>query len=135
MPKRIDFLNHPKVNIFGAFYPVGYAVLAFHDATDAERVKQLWVDGGHAAGDATIIHSRDLVHAEGGGDAVVDGIATAVDGETKLMHKHRELANGGATFLMIFVPDDALTDALSAILKNFQPLTADKYERFTIRGL
>lgn len=135
MPTRIDFLNNPKVNFFGAFYPVGYAVLAFQDRNDADKVRQQWIDGGNIDADATVVPAADLVEAEGGGDDGVDLIAAAIDGETKIMHEHHKLARAGATFLMVFAPDDKSTDNLATILKAFNPLTAVKYDRLTIRGL
>ncbi len=135
MPDRIDFLNNPQVNFFGAFYPVGYAVLAFQERADADKVKQLWASGGQIDTDATIIPAMELVDAEGGRASEVDGIAAAIDGETKIMTKHQELAKAGATFLMVFAPDDDTTDKLAQMLTAFKPLTADKYERLVIRGL
>lgn len=135
MPDRIDFLNKPEVNFFGAFYPVGYAVLAFQDSADALSVKQYWTDAGYADADATIVLAHELVKAEGGKEAGVDGVAEAIDGETKIMHKHQKLAREGATFLMVYAPDDEATGRLSGILKRFTPLTADKYDRLTISGL
>jgi hypothetical protein len=139
MPDRIDFLNNPQVNFFGAFYPVGYAALAFRDKLDAEKVKSLWGDAGHAAADATIVLAKELAQAEGGtkhdGDANVGGVAEAIQGETKIMGQHQALAKQGATFLMVYVPDDETTDELAAILKAFTPLSAIKYERLTIRSV
>ena len=135
MPDRIDFLNKPEVNFFGAFYPVGYAVLAFRDSADALAVKQYWADAGYEDADATIVLAHELATAEGGNEAGVDGVAEALDGETKLMHKHQKLARDGATFLMVYAPDDETTTRLSSILKRFVPLSADKYDRLTISGL
>jgi hypothetical protein len=139
MSERIDFLNHPQVNFFGAFYPVGYAVLAFRELKDAEKVKALWGEAGQAPADATIVLASQLARVEGGTpediDANVDDVAEAIQGETKIMDQHHELAKQGATFLMVYVPDDELTDQLSAILKAFTPLMAVKYDRLTIRGV
>ncbi len=139
MSDRIDFLNNPQVNFFGAFYPVGYAALAFRDAADAEKVKTLWSAAGHPAGDATVVLARQLAIAEGGtpGDnaASVGVVAEAIQGETKIMGEHQALAKDGATFLMVYVPDDAATDQLAAILKAFTPLSAIKYDTLTIRSV
>ncbi len=33
MAERIDFLKGPPTNVFGAFYPVGYGVLALQAVT------------------------------------------------------------------------------------------------------
>ncbi|MBC7625406.1 MAG: hypothetical protein H7232_18780 [Aeromicrobium sp.] len=139
MPDRIDFLNDPQVNFFGAFYPVGYAVLAFRDKLDAEKVKTLWGEAGHAEGDATVVLARQLGRVEGGttkdNGANVGGVAEALQGETKIMDQHRELADEGATFLMVYAPDDETTDQLAAILTAFAPLSAIKYDPLTIRSV
>ncbi len=135
MPTRIDFQKDPPVNFFGAFYPLGYGVLAFKEKQEAERLKKLLLENGFHEADMTMIAATDLVKAEGGEVDHVDGVARAVGGETKTMEKHRELAKAGATFLMVFAPDDASTERLSSALKGFTPLTSDKYERLTINGL
>lgn len=139
MPDRIDFLNNPQVNFFGAFYPVGYAVLAFRDKLDAERVKTRWDEAGHPVGDATVVLAKELVQVEGGtrqdSDANVGAVAEAIQGETKIMEQHRHLAKDGATFLMVYVPDDETNAQLAAILVAFQPLSAIKYDQLTIRSV
>jgi hypothetical protein len=135
MPKRIDFQKEHPVNFFGAFYPLGYGVLAFKEKQEAEQLKKMLLDDGFQEADATIIAAKDLVNTEGGEVSHVDGVARAVGGETKVMEKHRELAKAGATFLMVFAPDHASTERLENAVKGFMPLTADKYERLTIHGL
>jgi hypothetical protein len=114
MPKRIDFFHEHPANIFGAFYPLGYVVLAFAERQVAERVRQ------------QLLNDRF---------EEADGFASALGGETKIMEKHRDLAKSGATFLMVFAPDNALTERVANVVKAFTPLTADKYERLTIHGL
>jgi len=134
MAERIDFLKDPPTNFFGAFYPVGYGVLAFQDEGDAEKIKALLLADGFEETDITIVLARDLLKAEGGGVGEVDDVAKAVGGETRDMKKHEELARAGATFVMVFVPEDADADKLSHVLKAFQPLTADRYNLLTISG-
>jgi len=134
MAERIDFLKDPPTNFFGAFYPVGYGVLAFQDEGDAEKIKALLLADGFEEADITIVLARDLLKAEGGGVGEVDDVAKAVGGETRDMKKHEELARAGATFVMVFVPEDADADKLSHVLKAFQPLTADRYNLLTISG-
>jgi len=134
MAERIDFLKDPPTNFFGAFYPVGYGVLAFQDEGDAKKIKALLLADGFEEADITIVLARDLLKAEGGGVGEVDDVAKAVGGETRDMKKHEELARAGATFVMVFVPEDADADKLSHVLKAFQPLTADRYNLLTISG-
>ena len=135
MAERIDFLKDPPTNFFGAFYPVGYGVLAFQDKSDAEKIKALLLTDGFAEADISIILAKDLLRAEGGRAAEVDDVAKAVGGETRDMKKHESLARAGATFVMVFVPEDEAAEKLSQILKAFKPLTADKYNLLTISGL
>ncbi len=139
MPERIDFLNHPQINFFGAFYPVGYAAIAFRDRSDAEEVKVRWGEAGHPVGDATIVLARELARVEGGtpqdGDANVGVVAEAIQGETKIMDLHQALAREGATFLMVYVPDDETNAQLATILMAFTPLSAIKYDQLTTRSV
>lgn len=135
MPKRIDFLHEHPVNFFGAFYPLGYIVLAFRERAEAEQVKQRVIEAGFEEADATILGADDLIETEGGEGGHADSFASALAGETKIMEKHRELAKSGATFLMVFAPDNASTERVAHVVKPFNPLTADKYERLTIHGL
>jgi|GEM_PF-3053315 len=134
MAERIDFLKEPPTNIFGAFYPVGYGVLAFKEMSEAVKIKTTLLANGFEEADITIILARDLLKAEGGSVDEVDDVAKAVGGETRDMKKHEELARAGATFVMVFVPEDEDADKLSHILKAFKPLTADRYNLLTIGG-
>ncbi len=135
MAERIDFLKDPPTNFFGAFYPVGYGVLAFQEQSDAEKIKALLLADGFAEADINIIPAKDLLRAEGGSAREVDVVAKAVGGETRDMKKHEMLARAGATFVMVFVPEAEDSEKLSHILKTFTPLTADKYNLLTISGL
>jgi hypothetical protein len=137
--ERIDFLNNPQVNFFGAFYPTGYAVLALQTQADAEKIRAAWIQSGHAGSEATIVLAAQLARVEGGtandNGANVDAVAEAIQGEAKIMDQHQALARSGATFLMVYVPDDETTDQLAQILKAFAPLSALKYEPLTIRSV
>jgi hypothetical protein len=135
MPKRIDFLHEHPVNFFGAFYPLGYVVLAFEQRSEAEQVRKRLLESDFEEADATILDADDLIETEGGKDGHADSFASAIAGETKVMEKHRTLAESGATFLMVFAPDNAATARVADVVKPFNPLTADKYERLTIHGL
>jgi hypothetical protein len=135
MPKRIDFFHEHPANIFGAFYPLGYVVLAFAERQVAERVKLQLLNDHFEEADIAILGPEDLIETEGGEGGHADGFASAMGGETKIMEKHRDLAKSGATFLMVFAPDNASTERVANVVKAFTPLTADKYERLTIHGL
>jgi uncharacterized glyoxalase superfamily protein PhnB len=135
MPKRIDFLHEHPVNFFGAFYPLGYVVLAFQQRNEAEQVRKRVMEAGFEEADVTILGADDLIETEGGEGGHADSFASALAGETKIMEKHRELAKSGATFLMVFAPDTVTTERVAKIVEDFSPLTADKYERLTIHGL
>jgi hypothetical protein len=135
MPKRIDFLHEHPVNLFGAFYPLGYVVLAFQQRGEAEQVKKRLHEAGFEEADTTILGADDLIETEGGEGGHADGFASALAGETKIMEKHRDLAKSGATFLMVFAPDNQSTERVAKIVEGSSLLTADKYERFTICGL
>jgi hypothetical protein len=135
MPKRIDFLHEHPVNFFGAFYPLGYIVLAFQQRSEAEQVKKRVLETGFEEADVTILGADDLIETEGGEGGHADSFASALAGETKIMEKHRDLAKSGATFLIVFAPDNTMTERVAKIVEEFSPLTADKYERLTIHGL
>ena len=50
----------PPPTQFGVFYPLGHVVVALQSHDDAERIRQLLIDGGYDERDVTLANSSQV---------------------------------------------------------------------------
>jgi hypothetical protein len=55
----------PPPTQFGVFYPLGHVVVALQSREDAERIRQLLIDGGCDERDEGSGHNRTILYAKG----------------------------------------------------------------------
>jgi hypothetical protein len=105
---------------FGVFYPLGPVVLALQSHDDAERIRQLLIDGGYDERDVTLAESAQV--AQGARELLQSAsiIAKLFGAELDAMHKHIELADAGDTFLIAYSPSDLDTKRLMNVARRFR---------------
>jgi hypothetical protein len=125
----------PPPTQFGVFYPLGHVVLALQSREDAERIRQLLIDGGYDERDVTLASSSQV--AAGARELLRSAsvIAQIFGAELDAMHKHIELADAGYTFLVAYCPSDLDTKRFMNVASRFRYALAQKYDRFSITDL
>ena len=130
--KRMTKADHPQS--FGAFKPVGHVVVAMPDDERAARA----VQGLRASGFAT----EDILEysAAEESDEMNRMLSQASDFagfgyEIALMRKYQALAKEGASWLIVYAPDDAAHARVADVVKAHGALIAEKYHRLVIEDL
>jgi hypothetical protein len=125
----------PPPTQFGVFYPLGHVVLALQSHDDAERIRQLLIDGGYDERDVTLWDSAQV--ATGARELLQSAsiLARLFGAELDAMHKHIELADAGYTFLAAYSPSDLDTKRVMNVARRFRYELAQKYDRFAITEL
>jgi hypothetical protein len=130
--KRMTKADHPQS--FGTFKPVGHVVVAMPDDVRAANA----VNALRAAGfDAEDILQYSAAEED---DEMDRMLAKASDFagfgyEVALMRKYKALAQEGASWLIVYAPDDALHVRVAEVVKAHGALMAEKYHRLVIEDL
>ena len=119
---------------FGVFKPVGHVVVAMPDGERASRVVS---DLRGAGVDAEDILEYSAAEED---DQMQRMLARAGDFagfgyEVALMRKYQALAKDGASWLIVYAPNDALHERVAEIAKAHGALMAEKYHRLVIEDL
>jgi hypothetical protein len=130
--QRMTKADHPQS--FGAFKPVGHVVVAMPDDPSAAAAAQaLRADGFEAedileytAAEENDEMDRMLQHAS---DLAGFGY------EIALMRRYQELAREGASWLIVFAPDDERAQKVAATARAHGALMAEKYHRLVVEDL
>lgn len=130
--KRMTKADHPQS--FGAFKPVGHVVVAMPDDPSAATAAQALRGAGFEAEDIleyTAAEEDDemdrmLQHAS---DLAGFGY------EIALMRRYQELAKAGASWLIVFAPDEEQAQAVADVARAHGALMAEKYHRLVIEDL
>ena len=130
--KRMTKADHPQS--FGVFKPVGHVVVAMPDDERAAHA----VNDLRAAG----FGAEDILEysAAEEDDEMDRMLARASDFagfgyEVALMRKYQALAKEGASWLIVYAPDDASQEAVAGVVKRHGALMAEKYHRLVIEDL
>jgi len=130
--KRMTKADHPQS--LGAFKPVGHVVVAMPDDTRAAAAVHALLAAGferedileYTAAEENDEMGRMLQHAS---DFAGFGY------EITLMRKYKELAASGASWLIVFAPEDEHTARVAATVRGHGALMAEKYHRLVIEDL
>lgn len=130
--KRMTKADHPQS--FGAFKPVGHVVVAMPDDDRATAAVQALRAAGFAPEDIleyTAAEEDDemdrmLQHAS---DFAGFGY------EVSLMRRYQELAKEGASWLIVYAPDEKRSYQVGDIVKAHDAVMAEKYNHLTIEDL
>ncbi len=130
--KRMTKQDHPQS--FGAFKPVGHVVLAFADDAAAGRARQALLQAGFEAEDV-LAYSAAEEHNE-----MVRMLQHASDFagfgyELTLMRRYKALAERGASWLIVYAPEDEQAGRVAAVARQQGALLAEKYHLLVIEDL
>jgi hypothetical protein len=130
--KRMTKDDHPQS--FGAFKPVGHVVVAMPDDERAAAA----VRGLRAAG---FVAEDILEYTAAEEDDEMDRMlqnASDLAGfgyEVSLMRRYQELAKEGASWLIVYAPEDDRASRVAEVTKSHGALMAEKYHRLVIEDL
>lgn len=130
--KRMTKADHPQS--LGAFKPVGHVVVAMPDDDRAARAVQALLAQGferddileYSAAEENDEMDRMLQHTS---DFAGFGY------ELTLMRRYKELAGQGASWLIVFAPEDDQAERVAAVAREHGALLAEKYHRLAIEDL
>lgn len=130
--QRMTKADHPQT--FGAFKPVGHVVVAMPDDPSAAAAVQALRAAGFEAEDIL-----EYTAAEEG-DEMDRMLQYASDlagfgHEIALMRRYQELAREGASWLIVFAPDDGRAHKVAATARAHGALMAEKYHRLVVEDL
>ncbi len=130
--KRMTKADHPQS--FGVFKPVGHVVIALpDDERAAGAVRDL-----RAAGFATediLEYSAAEEDGEMGRMLSHTSDFAGFGYEVALMRKYQALAKDGASWLIVFAPEDSQHQRVADVARAHGALMAEKYHRLVIEDL
>jgi hypothetical protein len=119
---------------FGTFKPVDHVVLAFADDAEAEAAIRSLREAGF--GDADLIaygaaetDNRMRAMLEHASDAAGFGY------EISLMRRYQQLARDGASWLIVYAPEDEQAARVAEVAKAQGALAAVKYHRLVVEDI
>lgn len=130
--KRMTKADHPQS--LGAFKPVGHVVVAMPDDTRAARTVQALLAQGFERDDIleyTAAEENDEM------DRMLQYTSdfAGFGYEVTLMRRYKELAGQGASWLIVFAPEDDQAERVAAAAREHGALLAEKYHRLVIEDL
>ncbi len=132
--KRMTKADHPQS--FGAFKPVGHVVVAMPDDERAAAAVQALHGAGFEAAD--IIEYTAAEEDDEMDRMLADADATGLTGfgyEVSLMRRYQELAREGASWLIVYAPEDDKASRVAEVARAHGALMAEKYHRLVIEDL
>jgi hypothetical protein len=130
--KRLTKADHPQS--FGAFKPVGHVVVAMPDDDSAAAAVRALRDAGFEAEDI-------LEYTAAEEDDEMDRMLAHTSGmagfgyEVSLMHRYQQLAKRGASWLIVYAPEEATAYRCADVVREHGAIQAEKYHRLTIEDL
>ena len=130
--KRLTKADHPQS--FGAFKPVGHVVVAMpDDESAAAAVRALRAAGfgpedilEYTAAEEDDEMDRMLAHTSG---------MAGFGYEVSLMRRYQQLARNGASWLIVFAPQETQAADVAEVVRGHGALMAEKYHRLVIEDL
>lgn len=130
--KRMTKADHPQS--LGAFKPVGHVVVAMPDDASAVQATQALREQGFEADDI-------LAYTAAEEDDEMDRMLRHTSDfagfgyEVTLMRRYKELASRGASWLIVFAPEDEQAARVVGAVRRHGALLAEKYHRLVIEDL
>lgn len=130
--KRMTKADHPQS--LGAFKPVGHVVVAMPDDTSAAKAVDSLRRQGFEADDI-------LAYTAAEEDNEMDRMLQHTSDfagfgyEVTLMRKYKALAGRGASWLIVFAPEDEQAERVAQAVRGHGALMAEKYHRLVIEDL
>lgn len=119
----------------GVFYPRGYVIIVFKSQADADKVRQLLVDGGYDDEDVHVLETDRVMKATTEDLKDLSPLVQLLGTEEDLIKGHQQAASAGAAFLLAYAPSDLETERVMNVARRVGFASAHKYDRFTITTL
>lgn len=119
---------------FGVFKPVGHVLMAFETAADQEAALRALAEAGFADAHVTRYSSEEMLR-QSERQIQHAGPLASLGQEKNLVKKHRELAEQGHRFLVVFAPERAETEQVAQVARRCHALLAQKYGQMLIEEL
>lgn len=130
--KRLTKADHPTS--FGAFKPVGHVVVALPDARRSADAVTALLAAGFAPEDILQYTAAEEKNEMDQMLANVGGMAE-FGYEADLMRKYQELAADGASWLIVYAPEDDAAQRVADVVKLHGAMLAEKYNRLSVEDL
>ena len=130
--KRLTKADHPQS--LGAFKPVGHVVVAMpDDERAAAAVRDLRATGFEAE---DILEYTAAEEADEMDRMLAHTSSFAGFGyEVSLMRRYQQLAKDGASWLIVYAPEDGRAAQVAEAVRRHGALIAEKYHRLVIEDL
>lgn len=119
---------------FGVFKPVGHIVMAFRTHGALQSAAAALHEQGFAQSDLVRYTSQEMM------DQVDTELRNAsplasFGHEMNLIKAHRDLAEGGCSFLVVYAPDPDQVERVTAVANALRAVTAQRYGSLVIEEL
>jgi hypothetical protein len=119
----------------GVFYPRGYVIVSFKSQSDAEKVRQLLLDGGYDEDDVQVLDTEPVLKGTTEDLKQLSPLIKALGDEGDVVRGHQAGAAAGDTFVLAYAPSELDTRRLMNVARKVGYVRAHKYDRFTITNL
>ncbi len=118
---------------FGAYYPTEYIVIAFERHEDAAQVCQTLRDSGYSK--QASIHMGEKVAKVVQRNIDDAGFMARIGKRVAAVKKHLQAAQQGATFLLVYAPNDDDAEGVMNAVGDNPVMLAHRYHHLVIEDL
>ena len=134
---KIEIENMKKdapLESFGVFKPVGHVVMAFAALEDQQAASRALKEAGFV--DEDVLHySADEMKAQVDHDMANAGMLSSLGQDLNLAKAHRQMAEQGHSWIVVFSPTTELTDRVTTVARRCNAALAQKYGQMVIEEL
>ncbi len=119
---------------FGVFKPVGHIVIAYRNAADLQAAAQTLAAQGFATTDL-VRYTPEEMMAQVDAQLPEASPLASLGQDLNLIKAHRDLAEGGCSFLVVKAPQDEQAERVAAVARSTKAVAAQRYGRFIVEEL
>ena len=102
----------------GVFYPRGYVIVTFESQANAEKVRQLLLDGGYDEEDVHVLDTERVLKGTTEDLKDLSPVIKMLGSEGELIRGHQKGAAAGHTFLLAYAPSELETERLMNVARR-----------------
>ena len=119
---------------FGVFKPVGHIVIAYRSAADLQAAAQTLAAQGFVSTDL-VRYTPEEMMAQVDAQLPEASPLASLGQDLNLIKAHRDLAEGGCSFLVVKAPQDEQADAWPPSHGSTMAVAAQRYGRFIVEKI
>jgi hypothetical protein len=119
---------------FGIFKPVGHTLICLKSADLLKSAELTFREKGFAESSLTQYTPQEMI-AQVEEDFLSASPLAEFGQELNLSRTHRELAQGGCSFLVVYAPDSESAKIVDSVIETIKPVMAQRYGRLIIEEL